>query len=157
LISDPDDNVIKPISPNTTTKELKMLPLNNGLYAPFVIVIITVTAYFSLLITLKPSKDTKLSAYVSQNTKRKSRKRKEKKPLKDLSELKPSEPDSEEKPSPPPSEKKKCPHYVGYLTSLPKGTPFPEECFGCRNVIQCLRVEPTRVIESFYMGASTEA
>ena len=137
------------------TKELKMLPLNNGLYAPFVIVIITVTVYFSLLITLKPSKDTKLLAYVSQTTNRKSRKKK--KPLKDLSELKPSEPELKEKPSPPPSEKKACPHYVGYLTSLPKGTPFPEECFGCRNVIQCLRVEPTRVIESFYMGASTEA
>lgn len=131
-----------------------MLPLNIGLYMPFVIVIITVAAYFSLLITLKPSKDTKLLAYLSQTTKRKSKKKK--KPAKDVSVPTSSEPDFEEKTSPRPSEKKECPHYVGYLTSLPKGIPFPEECFGCRNVIQCLRVEPTRVIESFYMGSSSE-
>lgn len=154
MISDRDVNVIKSISPKATTKkELKMLPLNIGLYMPFVIVIITVTAYFSLLIKLKPSKDTKLLAYLSQ-TKRKLRKKK--KPPKDLSVLPSPEPDFEEKPSSSPSEQKECPHYVGYLTSLPKGSPFPEECFGCRNVIKCLRVEPTKVIESFYMGSSAE-
>jgi hypothetical protein len=51
------------------------------------------------------------------------------------------------------TEGKECPHYVGYLTSLEKGSSFPDECFGCRKVIKCLRIEPTRVIESFYIDS----
>lgn len=47
---------------------------------------------------------------------------------------------------------RECPHYIGYLTMLPKGSSFPEECFGCRKVIRCMRIEPAGVIESFYVA-----
>lgn len=31
-----------------------------------------------------------------------------------------------------------CLHSFGYLRSLPKNTPVPDECFGCPNVMRCL-------------------
>jgi len=32
-----------------------------------------------------------------------------------------------------------CPHKFGYLNSLPKNTPIPDECFGCPQIVECLR------------------
>ena len=32
-----------------------------------------------------------------------------------------------------------CPHKYGYLNSLPKNTPIPDECFGCPQIVECLR------------------
>ena len=32
-----------------------------------------------------------------------------------------------------------CPHKYGYLNSLPKNTPIPNECFGCPQIVECLR------------------
>lgn len=32
-----------------------------------------------------------------------------------------------------------CSHKFGYLSSLPKNTPLPDECFGCPQIIECLR------------------
>lgn len=48
-----------------------------------------------------------------------------------------------------------CPHYIGYLTHLPRGSPFPDECFGCRQVVRCMRIEPAQVVESFYLENQT--
>jgi hypothetical protein len=50
---------------------------------------------------------------------------------------------------------KTCPHYIGYLTHLPRGSPFPDECFGCREVVRCMRIEPAQVVESFYLEAQS--
>ncbi|MGD8506341.1 MAG: hypothetical protein PVF15_06720 [Candidatus Bathyarchaeota archaeon] len=32
-----------------------------------------------------------------------------------------------------------CSHTYGYLNSLPKNTPIPDECFGCPQIVECLR------------------
>jgi len=32
-----------------------------------------------------------------------------------------------------------CPHKFAYLNSLPKNTPIPDECFGCPQIVECLR------------------
>lgn len=45
---------------------------------------------------------------------------------------------------PPPSKaeltptRKDCIHFYGYLHSLPKNTPIPDECFGCVKIVDCL-------------------
>jgi len=31
-----------------------------------------------------------------------------------------------------------CPHKFGYLKTLPKNTPIPDECFGCPQILECL-------------------
>jgi len=31
-----------------------------------------------------------------------------------------------------------CAHKFGYLRSLPKNTPIPDECFGCPQILECL-------------------
>lgn len=31
-----------------------------------------------------------------------------------------------------------CPHKFGYLRTLPKNTPIPDECFGCPKILECL-------------------
>lgn len=31
-----------------------------------------------------------------------------------------------------------CTHKFGYLKSLPKNTPIPDECFGCPQILECL-------------------
>lgn len=36
------------------------------------------------------------------------------------------------------SDFKGCSYKFGYLRSLPKNTPIPDECFGCPKIIQCL-------------------
>jgi hypothetical protein len=30
-----------------------------------------------------------------------------------------------------------CAHYFGYLRTLPKNTPIPDECFGCTRIMEC--------------------
>jgi len=30
-----------------------------------------------------------------------------------------------------------CAHYFGYLRTLPKNTPIPDECFGCTKIMEC--------------------
>jgi hypothetical protein len=34
--------------------------------------------------------------------------------------------------------RKDCIHFYGYLHSLPKNTPIPDECFGCTKIVDCL-------------------
>ena len=122
-----------------------MLPYDVAFYVPFAVITLTLTLYFTLLMKLKPSTEIKLSTYMRRITLKESS-RKPRKALKPQKPAMPTELPTENK-----NEEKECPHYVGYLTTLPKGSPFPDECFGCRKVIQCLRIEPTKVIESFYM------
>ncbi len=127
-----------------------MLPFDVISYMLLAVVTLSLTLYFTLLMKFKPSVETKLSTYMENLARIKAKKenRKTKKIAKAETSAKLSTQDA--------SEEKECPHYVGYLTTLPKGSPFPDECFGCRKVIQCLRIEPAGVIESFYM-TSTEA
>jgi len=37
-----------------------------------------------------------------------------------------------------PTDFQECAHHFGYLRNQPKGTPVPDECFGCRKILQCL-------------------
>jgi len=30
-----------------------------------------------------------------------------------------------------------CPHYYGYLQTIPKNAPLPKECFGCSKMVDC--------------------
>ncbi len=126
-----------------------MFPFDAISYVLLAVVTLSLTLYFSLLMKLKPSVETKLSTYLedfagARNKKAAKDNRKTKRPAKVET---PEQPSIQDAP-----EEKECPHYVGYLTTLPKGNPFPDECFGCRKVIQCLRIEPAGVIESFYMA-----
>lgn len=41
----------------------------------------------------------------------------------------------EKKPSP---GSRECPHSFGYVRSLPKNTPIPDECLGCSWLVECL-------------------
>jgi len=41
----------------------------------------------------------------------------------------------EKKPSP---SSRDCPHFFGYVRSLPKNTPIPDECLGCPWIVECL-------------------
>lgn len=124
-----------------------MLPFDIALMLPLAAIIALVTFYFTLLQRLEPSGEAKLTTFLDPEAEKRSAKKKKK-----VSE----QVDVAEQPTARESETKVCPHYVGYLTTLPKGSPFPDECFGCRNVIQCLRIEPTGVIESFYIGQEAE-
>ncbi|MCK4477214.1 hypothetical protein KAU88_01645 [Candidatus Bathyarchaeota archaeon] len=125
-----------------------MLPYDAAFYVPFAVITLTLTLYFTLLMKLKPSTEIKLSTYMRRITPKEA-------PRKPRKALKPQKPATPAKlPTENKVEEKECAHYVGYLTTLPKGSPFPDECFGCRKVIQCLRIEPTKVIESFYMQAT---
>ncbi|MGB9134071.1 MAG: hypothetical protein WCC63_00560, partial [Candidatus Bathyarchaeia archaeon] len=100
----------------------KMLPADATTYALFAVSTLSITLYFTLLMRLKPSAEAKLSTYMEPKV--------EKKPAK-----KNREPTKLQKTEKPPvrndAEEKECPHYVGYLTNLTKGSPFPDECFGC--------------------------
>jgi hypothetical protein len=33
-----------------------------------------------------------------------------------------------------------CPHELGHLSTLPKSTPIPEECFGCPQILECIKL-----------------
>jgi hypothetical protein len=36
------------------------------------------------------------------------------------------------------ADSEECVHHFGYLKDLPKNTPVPEECFGCKKILRCL-------------------
>lgn len=36
------------------------------------------------------------------------------------------------------SSSQQCPHFFGYVRSLPKNDPIPDECLGCPWIVQCL-------------------
>jgi len=36
------------------------------------------------------------------------------------------------------SSKRDCLHYFGYLRTVPKNAPIPDECFGCPKIVECL-------------------
>jgi hypothetical protein len=124
----------------------KMLAAETAIYVLFAVSTLSVTLYFTLLMKLKPSAEAKLSTYMEPAAEKRLSK-------KNRTLVKPQKTKSPERND---AEEKECPHYVGYLTTLPKGTSFPDECFGCRKVIQCLRIEPTKVIESFYLPPTEE-
>jgi len=115
-------------------------------YLLFAFVTASITLYFMLLVRLKPSMESKLSTFIEKKTVEKKRK------TVDLMESVTLQKPDESLPNE--TKEKECPHYEGYLTTLPKGSSFPEECFGCRKVIRCMRIEPAGVIESFYMTAT---
>ncbi len=138
-----------------------MVPVDPVFLMLFVVVTAVLTIYFKLLINLNPSSEPKLTRYMTKAVERKSRKPPkttrsvtpvETLPEKETSGTLPNEETSDIFPKGESGERE-CPHYIGYLTTLPKRSRFPDECFGCRNVIQCLRIEPTKVIESFYISA----
>ena len=124
-----------------------MLPAEIATYALFAVGALSITVYFTLLMKLKPSAEAKLSTFMEPKIEKKPAKKNRETAKLQKTEKPPERSDAEEK---------ECPHYVGYLTTLRKGSPFPDECFGCRKVIQCLRIEPTKVIESFYMPKTEE-
>ena len=124
-----------------------MLPFDTALLIPLATITVLVALYFTLLQRLGPSSESKLTTYLKPVAESQAVETRE-----DIPEALEAAVQSEEKET----EEKVCPHYVGYLTTLPKGSPFPDECFGCRNVIQCLRIEPTKVIESFYITSEAE-
>lgn len=128
-----------------------MFPYDAIFYVPFAVITLTLTLYFTLIMRLKPSTDTKLQTYMKKTTEKKQPKKKRKTSThtQPVEPTEPAEPSIEHK-----TEEKECSHYLGYLATLPKGTPFPEECFGCRKVIQCLRIAPTKAIDSFYLTAT---
>jgi len=45
-------------------------------------------------------------------------------------------PKMQEKKTPPSS--RDCPHFFGYVRSLPKNTAIPDECLGCPWIVECL-------------------
>ena len=126
-----------------------MSPYDTIFYTSFAVVTLSLTLYFTLVMRIKPSSETKLQTYMRQTSQKTLPKKKQKTP-------KPRTPAELTEPAEPSEKKgavvKECSHYLGYLATLPKGTPFPEECFGCRKVIQCLRVVPTKAIDSFYLA-----
>jgi len=44
-----------------------------------------------------------------------------------------------------------CPKYLGYLGTLPKGSPYPDQCLGCRKVVSCIGMHRGEAIESLYI------
>jgi len=38
-----------------------------------------------------------------------------------------------------------CPHFFGYVRSLPKNSPIPEECLGCPWIVECLTHQAEKV------------
>jgi len=41
----------------------------------------------------------------------------------------------------PASSKRDCLHQFGYLRTVPKNAPIPDECFGCPKIVECLVAE----------------
>lgn len=126
-----------------------MSPLDIAILFTFIVVTISLSLYFTVLLRLGSSEETKLTTYIRKGTEKQSYRRalqssKRRREEKEFLHAGNSSPQRE-------MDEKECPHYVGYLTTLKKGSSFPDECFGCRKVIQCLRIEPTKVIESFYI------
>jgi hypothetical protein len=115
----------------------------------FTIVTLALILYFNLLLKLEPSADAKITTFMKKEATKKAKTTS--KPLQSVKSAEGTHPQRKQE-----AGDRECPHYVGYLTTLPKASRFPDECFGCRSVIQCLRIEPTKVIESFYVTASEE-
>ena len=42
----------------------------------------------------------------------------------------------------------KCVHQFGYLKSMPKNTPIPDECFGCPKVLRCMFPDPVQQVRA---------
>jgi hypothetical protein len=42
-----------------------------------------------------------------------------------------------------------CPHYFGYLKTLPLGSSVPENCYSCSRVTECLAADEQSVRSSF--------
>lgn len=122
-----------------------MLSYYTVLFISFAVITLMLTLYFTLLIKLRPSTEIKLLTYMEKNIE-KNYLKKNRKASKSINFAEHTTKNE--------TEEKECPHYTGYLTTLPKGSSFPDECFGCRKVIQCLRIKPTKVIESFYLAAA---
>jgi hypothetical protein len=126
-----------------------MMLLDGVFLILFTIVTLSLILYFNLLLKLEPSADAKITTFLKKQTTRKTKTPPI--PLQSVESAEDTQPQKRQD-----AADRECPHYVGYLTTLPKGSRFPDECFGCRNVIQCLRIEPTKVIESFYVTAGEE-
>jgi hypothetical protein len=126
-----------------------MMLLDGVFLILFTIVTLSLILYFNLLLKLEPSADAKITTFLKKQTTRKTKTPPI--PLQSVESVEDTQPQKRQD-----AADRECPHYVGYLTTLPKGSRFPDECFGCRNVIQCLRIEPTKVIESFYVTAGEE-
>ena len=126
-----------------------MMLLDGVFLILFTIVTLSLILYFNLLLKLEPSADAKITTFLKKQTTRKTKTPPI--PLQSVESVEDIQPQKRQD-----AADRECPHYVGYLTTLPKGSRFPDECFGCRNVIQCLRIEPTKVIESFYVTAGEE-
>lgn len=129
-----------------------MLPFELVSLVLFAVVTLALAFYFMLIMVFKPTVYTKLSRLIEQSSHRKL-------PREDreLSEpIESREPPQAQHAVNAGTEEKECPHYSGYLTTLPEGLPFPDECFGCRKVVQCLRIEPAQVIENFYVSSAYE-
>ena len=80
-------------------------------FVPFVIITLTLTLYFTLIMKLKPSTETRLSTYMKKPIEKKSPKKK-RIASKPVEPNEPSEPPMENK-----TEEKECSHYVGYLAT----------------------------------------
>lgn len=126
-----------------------MMLLDGVFLVLFTIVTLSLILYFNLLLKLEPTADEKITTFLKKQTGRKTRMASI--PLQSVKGAEDTHPQKKQD-----AGSRECPHYVGYLTTLPKASRFPDECFGCRSVIQCLRIEPTRVIESFYVTATEE-
>lgn len=126
-----------------------MLPFDVVFYLLSVMIALAVTSYFTLLLRFDPSNleliEAKPKVYTEKTEEKNAHTTAETNRI--VSQpTKTVEPPEETE-----TEEKECAHYVGYLTTLPKGGFFPDECFGCRKVIQCLKIQPAKVIESFYV------
>ncbi len=47
-----------------------------------------------------------------------------------------------------PVEEIDCLHDFGYLKSLPKGKPIPDECLSCRKIVECKHSHPSKSTDS---------
>jgi len=121
--------------------------LDIAFYMLFGLITLSLTLYFTLLMKLKPSVEVKLSKYLEKPKEKRSIKKKRR--IQQSINSSVTTTPTGDKPK-----EKQCPHYIGYLTALPKGSSFPEECFGCRRVVECMGVEPSEVIRSFYAAAA---
>ena len=113
----------------------------------FIIITLSLILYFNLLLKLEPAADAKITTFMKKQITRKTKTSSI--PTQSIKTAERAHSQRKQE-----TADRECPHYVGYLTTLPKASRFPDECFGCRNVIQCLRIEPTKVIESFYVKAT---
>jgi len=135
-----------------------MLSLDVAFYGLFILITVSLTLYFVLLRKLKPSTEVKLSTYLERaGVQPLAPARQQRQPVNKRAKIlqsseSPAIQTGIEAKTGHGRVERECPHYVGYLTTLPKGSSFPEECFGCRKVIRCMRIEPAGVIESFYVA-----